>query len=134
MREILFRGKRIDNGEWVYGSLLDAKEDTYIIPHGYEYLYDEHEKLAFDVERCIVNPKTVGQSTGLIDKNGKKIFEEDIVKERVWKMLCDGAFKKVDEFSVVTFKEGMFSHCSQPMGRLTVEVIGNIHDNPDLLY
>ena len=125
MREILFRGKRIDNGEWVEGSLISWCDGSCSIEPG--RLYDSAPS---------VDPATVGQYTGLTDKNGKRIFEGDIVK---------GLFLfGLEVLSVVDFKGGAFglkwnrgdvaefspftSICN-----VRFEVIGNIHDHPELL-
>ncbi len=59
MPDILFEGKRKDNGEWIEGSLLNFRENTYIIPHDSEYCYNDTEKLAFDIEYFEVIPETV---------------------------------------------------------------------------
>ena len=126
MREILFRGKRKNNGEWIEGCLLNFRENTYIIPHDSEYCYDDTEKLAFDVEYFEVLPETVGQYTDWTDKNGKKIFEGDIIKEksfytRPYKVYWENDFSGFYPFDMEEAGIGN-----------VIEILGNIHDNPEL--
>ena len=121
MREILFRGKRVDNGELVYGDFVSKKYilQGYRVEFGYVVPYNCFE----------VIPETVGQYTGLTDKNGKKIFEGDIIE------VGDGEnAQRVRVF----FEDGQFvvSHYALKLLRdrtLYSEVIGNIHDNPELM-
>ena len=121
MREILFRGKRIDNNKWIYG---DFVSDGCWICHT-EYL-NEYGDVG-DLYHQVVS-ETVGQFTGLTDKNGKKIFEGDIVKD-----ITDGVPREVFycNESAMFLKKGILrSSLGNP---LHLEVIGNIHDNPELL-
>jgi len=121
VREILFRGKRIDNGEWVCGDLLHE---------GYDYdvaIWETEGKLVTEVI-----PETVGQYTGLTDKKAKKIFEGDVVKI----LYADGF-----EIGAICWNNLNFRFCfNSPEGfsygfnvSNEFEVIGNIHDNPELL-
>ena len=129
MREILFRGKRKDNGEWICGDLLQDVESGICAIVSYVNLGGNIHDLS---ESCIfaVIPETVGQYTGLTDKNGTKIFEGDIVR----------AITRLTDIYVeaVTFKNGAFWYKNWSWVKFgfkfeKTEVIGNIHDNPELL-
>lgn len=125
MREILFRGKRKDTKRMVYGYLFMAinakkeKEPCIWLEHG---------------QSVAVIPETVGQFTGLTDKNGKKIFEGDAVmfngvKEYPMQIIWD------DDIARFSFDDLTFNY-AQDMDKQyadVCEVIGNIHDNPELL-
>lgn len=132
MREILFRGKRVDNGEWVYG-MPCATERSGI------YAIQTLGGGIFEGGIFNIIPETVGQYTGLTDKNGKRIFEGDIVK-------IDGKYIRYIEYSgecssFVKFRyiDRLTSEFSGYLGKgydnykQTIEIIGNIHDNPELL-
>lgn len=137
--EILFRGKRvfIYNPAWEYGALLNevAGGKAYILTDAY---IDDSADLQF--EYAPVDPSTVSQYTGLRDKNGKQIFENDIV-QIVWEAPNR---KPVYETAVIIFKDGAFctkwvspNFCGgvYPLHNHNkrAEVIGNIYDNPELL-
>lgn len=131
MREILFRGKRKDNGEWVKGSLWDEIPGELVGIAQYGSCVFRH-----------VDLETVGQFTGKTDKNGKKVFEHDILQTfTVW---ADGTVEKCgvgivqwwenDQCYVLTTKQGHHIDDFGNYGRPEYyEVIGNIHDNPELL-
>ena len=122
MRKILFRGKRIDNGEWVYGNLNYGTIEIKSIKDSY-YISD-FDVNPWDKKFYLVIPESVGQYTGLTDKNGKKIFEGDIIFD-----------PELKENHIVMFDEGGF--CTEEMflrfylcfDEMEVEVIGNIYDD-----
>lgn len=137
MREIIFRGNLKDNGESIFGYYFQKQNpfsaDGFPITH---YISDCPP---FGAE---VDPETVGQFTGLTDKNGKKIFEGDIVTQNWY----DHDEPSDDSFGEVVFCEYDCSFSVMdiqkdgivPLGRChayhwEAEVIGNIHDNPELL-
>lgn len=145
MREILFRGKRIDNGDWIEGyyvKTVDYRTDSavHLIIELPSAFYPRGE-IAEEYE---INSSTVGQFTGLIDKNGKKIFEGDILKiiHKYQSPFDDDTKEYTDiDADVVHFDdEGLcFSYGKSPflcvVDNVTAEyeVIGNIHDNPEML-
>lgn len=128
MREILFRAKRIDNGEWIEGL------PSYDI-NGNLTEFEVYRGFA-NCEIADVDPETVCQWTGLADKDGRKIFEGDICK------IHSGPIDEEDGCFSVEWDEGDARFALYSVG-LTVdfgnyhghecEVIGNIFDNPDLL-
>lgn len=147
MREILFRGKREDNGEWVYGSFIPdllevfatADEQKEMTNWGFikPFARVKEERYMQYVDRS-----TVGQYIGQLDKNEKKIFDGDIVKvcldpeikigvvELDWRIA--GFIVKFPEGKCVTFLD-IFQAKAHVQDKVWVEVIGNIHDNPELM-
>lgn len=130
MREILFRGKRVDNGEWIEGYYVrygyTGKEKDYIVP-----VY------ASDLYAIEIIPETVGQYTGLTDKNGKKIFEGDVLQRKHKEIINHSQnmeVKFVPEkacFAAVDIGGGNVTFISDYINcKYEIEVIGNIHDNP----
>ena len=148
MREILFRGKRIDNGEFVYGYVGVFKGKTQIYVPFTEEEEKENEGHIFSAIGGLwftVHPETVGQFTGLTDKNGKKIFEGDIVNTyngtKTLKELEKISYKGISFIGVIKWNltEARFylEHLDGIKWHLKndrfYEIIGNIHDNPELL-
>lgn len=121
MRTIKFRGKRLDNGEWIYGSYVPHYDFFGTIK---DEMIDENGYL-FEADTA-----TVGQYTGLKDKNGKEIYEDDILLDEsgAYAVVCYsmGSFcvDFVEGFDLQYFTEGIHEICY---------VAGNVHDNPELL-
>ena len=120
MREILFRGKRVDNGEWVFGYFVntDRNGSGYLIVDGWDCGY-VHE----------VDEKSIGQYTGLKDKNGVKVFDGDILRDED-KKLGAVEFNKgrfVGDFDGRTYYYELYLDAEKS------EVTGNIRDNHELL-
>ena len=129
MRTIKFRGKSIYSKEWLYGDLVSSVDKK-------RFAILVNDKESYD--ECEVDPKTVGQFSGLYDYNGNKIYEGDILK-----------WEKDGLMYVVKFWDGMFyasvKECNDgifggfPLHALTkhddrkCEIVGNIYDNPELM-
>ena len=147
MREILFRGKRVDNGEWVEGFYACVLDSHYIITGRFDSLTNG----IINSEAYKVNPETVGQFTGLTDKNGRKIFEGDIIR---WHdntelsvggqiaEVCFGKYMDADRVFDDIYPLGFYIRFSDK-NCVTIscldeyknyfDIIGNIHDNPKML-
>lgn len=132
MREILFRGKRVSNGEWVCGGIVQGVVHELWQNAGRAYIIVFPEFLS-SVNLVEVDPATVGQYTGLTDKNGKKIFEGDILQNEEG-CLFGGSYRFRVEFSRGRFYGKSGELLTIIAGEMYLcEVIGNIHDNPELL-
>ena len=137
--EILFRGKRLDNGEWVYGVPLfdwadcspefkNQHKGELLIFYGWDSRCQEYYEFEVD-------PATVGQYTGLTDKNGKKIFVGDIVKCHLCYDMGRYPTYTVKMETAIIHTVKFHDEYVSPLCRCvsSYEVIGNIHDNPELL-
>lgn len=134
----LYRGKRKDNGEWVEGNLFEndnAHFPMVLIGHVIMSRDKHTNALSFDgFDLCEVDPETVGQFTGLPDKNGMNIFKGDIVE------YFPGGLFLIPQTGIVEFHDGAFGvMLFEKKGIFLTfaadycKVIGNIHDNPELL-
>lgn len=127
MREILFRAKRLEDDKWTFGGVsFDIDHNIYIVPARFSDFDNEYA----------VHPETLGQFTGKCDKDGKKIFEGDIVNRVadnengliVWDDKRCGFYIK----PLSILGRAMYDPYYK-MNANKLEVVGNIHDNPELL-
>lgn len=155
MREIKFRAKRIDDDEWVYGYLYKCNKFARIIT-AFAYTNEDGENEGLGQYYCEaydVDINTISQFTGLYDKNGKEIYENDIVKAKYIEKRDFSGVKydyEMEFIELVVWKEQSFkleiNNCGIKMYRnlnfyeninniklKELEVIGNIFDNPELL-
>lgn len=138
MREYLFRGKRLDNGEWVEGFLVNVGGYCYILT-GLLSIGNGHA----DFFKYVVDPETVGQYTGLTDKNGKRIFEGDVVQAKTvdtheYRRTVIGiglCVESKDDTPCIGVNFDYFGEqvILQVDMMEHLEVIGNIHDNPEMM-
>lgn len=130
MREIKYRGKRLDNGEWIEGDLLRMNGHWFIFP----------DPAPEGIDKYAVDPATVGEFTGLKDKNGKEIYEGDVIRSplsedktrphRIFYHTGNAAFMG----ALVDRKELCYLRLDQDwIYKFGKEVISNIHDNPEFL-
>lgn len=136
MREILFKAKRIDNGEWVEGYYL---RDQYHIG-GKDIIFYRKDSDRFTVYTDIIDPETLCQFTGLCDKNGKKIWENDIVNHNgEYAQVKFGRYCSSFDYGnynfgfYVDFPEETFYRKELGYWCRKVETAGNVFDNPELL-
>lgn len=163
MREILFRAKRTDNGEWVEGFYCKGNETTYAFEEDYErnpvpihhYIMQDQMTdwgLPNKIMLIEVDPSTICQYTGIMDKNGKKIWEGDIlsrdvfgnvlVGEVVWRDIGNTGFflkrETSDDFTSLTdivhyYPIGRGRYDDDEKNICNDVILGNIYDNPDIL-
>lgn len=128
MRQIKFRGKSLKTGEWFYGNLYDL--DT----HGRTHICTTYRG-------CLcIDPSTIGQFSGLLDRNGKEIYEGDVVDVISYYLTIPRSKEFERTRAVIEFVKDRASFFAKASGinfamtyAYDMEVIGNIHDNPELM-
>ena len=130
IREVIFRGKRTDNGEWVEGGYIPLDVDS-----GYTYIIEPCNYASslpvldlIKLHSILVIPKTIGQFTGLTDKNGVRIFEGDIVDYISSDVIGNPKTGTIIVEDMTDYDTMIYLNHSDEL-----QIIGNIHDNPELL-
>lgn len=145
MRTIKYRGKT-KKGEWLYGDLLQVANEVFIAPSDGDWFdfipWSRNNVFHLPAAKYVVIPETVGQFTGLLDKNGKDIYEGDIISRKytIGPQCCFSEGK--EEINYIGFKQSECKfivvctnrhHDLYEPYNIHIEVIGNIHDTPELL-
>ena len=131
MREIKFRGKRIDTGEWVYEDLIE-NQGRYYIYYATSDTTLENEDNSIIVLAEEVDPDTVGQYTGLKDRNGQDVYEGDLLRTSEGNiMIAEWVGSGIVTRCLTPTYDGMMN--TNRYAFPVSEKIGNIHDNPELL-
>lgn len=141
MREIKFRGCRTLNGEWVYGNLMIRRECSPVTETETTELYTAYYIVPFDgldYYEDEVNPSTIGEYTGLKDHHGKEIYEGDIVRATSLSISTLGAFRDTivkynSDAGAYILVCGNRSSYLYVMAEHVLEIIGNIHENPEMI-
>lgn len=139
MRSFLFRGKNVDNNEWVYGSLIQAANFCCILEneedvHPMDYPYLDGELGVIDGMVTPVIPETVGMYTGLLDKNGRLIFEGDVLDTPRWVVsYCANCNDGLGMNAGWYIQRDDFESWKELENEEWHEVLGNKWDNPELL-
>ena len=137
MREILFRGKLTDNGEWVEGYYVHLYDYKGNESHRIYTGYSETDYGDFYPDWFEVDPETVVQFTGLYDNNGKRIFDGDVVSLACGIYRNKGIVKYFEartRYGLIDKKYELFSFLNNLcINQYSINIIGNIHDNPELL-
>lgn len=137
MRQIKFRAKTINGGEWVYGDLLQTNEGSVCIGVHGQYIDDGMHFNDMYNKTPYIDEDTIGQFTGLTDSAGKEIYEGDIVKFDCG-LEATISYSQIDAAFMFNYRDGLpmpisvMYVISEP-ALFDAEVISNIHDNPELI-
>lgn len=147
MRTIKFRGKRLKDGKWIFGNLADYSMKVFNTTIEKKIIFGNIVSFATDnfgfvVDDCAVDPDTIGQFTGLLDKNGKEIYEGDIITvnglyprvvlwDKMTWALMPAEYYHDKYFWVMNLQHPDLDWWEQFADEF--EIIGNIYDNPELL-
>lgn len=130
MREILFRGKRIDNGKWVEGNLITNERNEAKKYIG--YIFDERNGVVEDFDILEVMPETICQYTGMKDKDGNRIWENDVVEFMAYGSRYIG-YVKISKGNTGVMCKNAFPFLDDVLEKWDLKITGNRIDNPELL-
>lgn len=136
-RQIKFRAKRLDNGKWAYGGLIEA--DDYCIIDQRNELYVERDYVFrgdthfFQLSGVMCDEKTIGQFTGMHDKNGKEIYENDVILQQGYSSKRPMLVRFEHGAFIVGWHSGSSTATRPMLIQKRCEVLGNIYDNPELI-